>query len=44
MHGSWINNKIQEKQITEYKFDDFKKFKKIGNGAYSSDAKRLCRA
>ncbi|CAG8527992.1 1780_t:CDS:2, partial [Racocetra fulgida] len=41
MHGSWINNKIKEKQITEYKFDDFKKFKKIGSGAYSSVFKAI---
>ncbi|CAG8487253.1 45992_t:CDS:2 [Gigaspora margarita] len=33
---AWINKKIEDEKIIEYKYDEFKKLKKIGSGAYSS--------
>ncbi|CAG8490121.1 9406_t:CDS:2 [Dentiscutata erythropus] len=36
MHEAWINKKVEEEKITEYRYDEFKKKKKIGNGAHSS--------
>ncbi|CAG8517640.1 43540_t:CDS:2 [Gigaspora margarita] len=36
MDESWINNKIEEGKIIEYKYDEFKKSKEIGHGTYST--------
>ncbi|CAG8442721.1 5382_t:CDS:2 [Dentiscutata heterogama] len=36
MHERWIDNKIEEGKIIEYKYEEFKKFKKIGIGAHST--------
>ncbi|KAF0495979.1 calmodulin-dependent protein kinase [Gigaspora margarita] len=35
MHEAWIDEKIKEEKIIEYKYDEFKQLKKIGSGAYS---------
>ncbi|CAG8557679.1 13471_t:CDS:2, partial [Dentiscutata heterogama] len=36
MNESWVDSKIKEGKIIEYKYNEFEKFKEIGSGTYST--------
>ncbi|CAG8576080.1 13550_t:CDS:2 [Racocetra fulgida] len=41
MFENWIESKISEGEVTEYKFEEFENFKCIGSGAFNYDPATL---